>query len=350
MNGIDSISKVLQFFKDTKKHQEVIEGYYGTLIENFECDKTFFTAVEVTAGNRLFHHIVDNDRTGTKILQEMNRLRLPGEITFMPLNRLEVHPTYYPETVDAIPMIEKLVYDPKYDRAIKHVFSKTLICRSMEVATQIARTQNLDCITLDGDQVSRRGALTGGYYDSRKSRLELQRGKMESFKSLQVQEKDYDEHKVKLQNLESDINQLVSEMQRTETKNSKNKDIYDKMRADLRLSKEEAQRIETSRAPKERSLASLQASFESMRTSANSLSDELGTDLLSQLTVDDQKEVDRLNDLIQQLTAENKEALTMRVKVLFVKSFQVFLDILTFICLQCKRFVTIYHQSIIFST
>ena len=47
-------------------------------------------------------------------------------------------------------MIHKLTYEPKFDRALKHVFSKTLICRSMEVATQIARTQNLDCITLDG--------------------------------------------------------------------------------------------------------------------------------------------------------------------------------------------------------
>ncbi|ESO00959.1 hypothetical protein HELRODRAFT_157320 [Helobdella robusta] len=318
LNGIDSIQRVLQFFQDNKKYQEVVDGYFGTLIENFECDKTFFTAVEVTAGNRLFHHIVDNDRTGTKILQEMNRLRLPGEITFMPLNRLEVQETYYPETSDAIPMIEKLTYEPKYDRAIKHVFSKTLICRSMEVATQIARTQNLDCITLDGDQVSRRGALTGGYYDTRKSRLELQRGKLESLRSLQVQEREYDAHKLKLQDilpLLSDINQLVSEMQRTETKNSKNKDIYDKMRADLRMNKEEAQRIETSRAPKERSLASLQACLESMKTSATSFNNELGTDMLSQLTVDDQKEVDRLNDLIQQLTNENKEALNMRVKL-----------------------------------
>ena len=47
---------------------------------------------------RLFHHIVDTDRTGTKILQEMNRLRLPGEVTFMPLNRLDAQETYYPET------------------------------------------------------------------------------------------------------------------------------------------------------------------------------------------------------------------------------------------------------------
>ena len=47
-------------------------------------------------------------------------------------------------------MMSKLAFGKKFDRAIKHVFGKTLICRSMEVATQIARTQNLDCITLDG--------------------------------------------------------------------------------------------------------------------------------------------------------------------------------------------------------
>ena len=47
-------------------------------------------------------------------------------------------------------MISKLRFVDQYSPALKHVFSKTLICRSMEVATQIARTQNLDCITLDG--------------------------------------------------------------------------------------------------------------------------------------------------------------------------------------------------------
>ena len=47
-------------------------------------------------------------------------------------------------------MISKLTFDQKFKIVMMHVFSKTLICRSMEVATQIARTQNLDCITLDG--------------------------------------------------------------------------------------------------------------------------------------------------------------------------------------------------------
>lgn len=51
---------------------------------------------------------------------------------------------------DAIPMISKLRYSPNFDKAFKHVFGKTLICRSMEVSTQLARAFTMDCITLEG--------------------------------------------------------------------------------------------------------------------------------------------------------------------------------------------------------
>lgn len=65
----------------------------------------------------------------------------------------------------------------------------------------------------------------------------------------------------------------------------------------------------------ERSLQSLESNLQSMKTTAMSLNDELGTDLLSQLSVDDQREVDKLNDDIQHLTNENRTALGARVKV-----------------------------------
>ncbi|CAG2221323.1 Structural maintenance of chromosomes protein 3 [Mytilus edulis] len=315
LNGIDSVKKVLQSFTDQGKYSDVVNGYRGILIENLDTEKTFFTCVEVTAGNRLFHHVVDTDKTGTKILTEMNRLRLPGEVTFMPLNRLDARDTNYPDTNDAIPMISKLKYEKEYDRAIKHVFGKTLICRNMETGTQIARTQNLDCVTLDGDQVSRRGALTGGFYDTRRSRLDLQKSKLELTEKLENQEKEYAEHKSKLETLEGKMNNIVSEMQKTETRNSKNKDTFDKMRADLRLMTEELNSIEKSKSPKEKSVASLHSSLEAMQGSAASLNEELGSDLLSQLSVEDQGEVDKLNDTIKQLTQQNKEALTERIRL-----------------------------------
>jgi len=43
---------VLQSFRERNINHDIVDGYYGTLIGMFECDKTFFTCVEVTAGGR----------------------------------------------------------------------------------------------------------------------------------------------------------------------------------------------------------------------------------------------------------------------------------------------------------
>lgn len=316
LNGRDSVKKVLQTFRERGGSFEGIAGnYYGMLIENFDCDKTIYTAVEVTSGNKLFYHIVENDRTGTKILQEMNRQQLPGEITFMPLNRLMYKDVQYPNTNDAIPMISKLTFDTRFERAMKYIFGKTLICRNLEVAIQIARTSNLDCITLDGDQVSHKGALTGGYFDTRRSRLDLHKVHMQLMKEITDQERQLNQHRETLSSTESQINQVVSDMQKAETKNSKNKDVFDKLKADIRLMKEELTALERSRQPKERSLASLDSSLKSMESTEQSLRSELQQELLTQLSVTDQQEVDRLNDDIRRLTQENKEAFSERMRL-----------------------------------
>ncbi len=48
----------------------------------------------------------------------MNKQKLPGEVTFMPLNRLHVRVIDYPQTKDAIAMVSKLEYEDKYDKVI----------------------------------------------------------------------------------------------------------------------------------------------------------------------------------------------------------------------------------------
>ena len=45
---------------------------------------------------RLFHVIVDNDRTASQILSIMNKQKLPGEVTFLPLNKLNPPDVEYP--------------------------------------------------------------------------------------------------------------------------------------------------------------------------------------------------------------------------------------------------------------
>lgn len=99
LNGRDSVCKVLETFRERGGHwKEIADKYYNPVIENFTCAENIYTAVEVTAGARLFHHIVESDRVGTEILKEMNKQKLPGEVTFMPLNRLIVREQSYPKT------------------------------------------------------------------------------------------------------------------------------------------------------------------------------------------------------------------------------------------------------------
>ena len=49
-----------------------------------------------------------------------------------------------------MPLCEQLEYDPLYKAAIDCVFGGRLVCRDMEKASQISKTADMDCITLDG--------------------------------------------------------------------------------------------------------------------------------------------------------------------------------------------------------
>nr|CAD7454929.1 unnamed protein product [Timema tahoe] len=316
LNGRDSVRKVLETFRERGgAAADIANSYYGPVIENFDCEKSIYTAVEVTAGNRLFHHIVDSDKVGTQILKEMNRQKLPGEVTFMPLNRLHVKEQNYPNTNDAIPMVTKLNYELKYDKALRYIFGKTLICRNLEVATHLAKTSGLDCVTLEGDQVSSKGSLTGGYFNTSRSRLEIQKTRSELNAQIRESEEELAKLRENLRETESKINHIVSEMQKTETKNSKAKDIFDKVKADIRLMKEEQTGIERYKLPKERSLEQYASSMEAMKTTKDGLESELHQELMSQLSVSDQLEVDKLNDDIRRLTQENKEAFSLRMRL-----------------------------------
>ena len=101
--------------------------------------------------------------------------------------RLNVRHIDYPQTKDAIAMVSKLTYEEMYDKALRYIFGRTLICRNLEVATQLARTTGLDCVTLDGDQVSSKGSLTGGYFNKSRSRLEIQKTRSEKSEEITQQ-------------------------------------------------------------------------------------------------------------------------------------------------------------------
>jgi structural maintenance of chromosome 3 (chondroitin sulfate proteoglycan 6) len=152
--------------------------------------------------------VVDTDATASKVLDVMLKEKT-GRVTFMPLNRLKPKIPTYPNAQDAIPLMEKLQFDPKLEKAFQQVFGKTCVCRDLNVAAAYVKSHGINTITLDGDKVDRKGALTGGYHDVRKSRIEAVKEVQQWRSKFESDEKKSKEVKVSITRAEQEITKVT---------------------------------------------------------------------------------------------------------------------------------------------
>lgn len=79
-------------------------------------------------------------------------------------------------------------------------------------------------------QVSSKGSLTGGYFNTSRSRLEIQKTRSELTAQIREAEEELSQLRGNLRETEGKINHIVSEMQKTETKNSKAKWVLENLK------------------------------------------------------------------------------------------------------------------------
>ncbi|GJJ78150.1 structural maintenance of chromosome 3 (chondroitin sulfate proteoglycan 6) [Entomortierella parvispora] len=272
-----------------------LEGVYGPLYELFDVEDQYDVAVNVTAGTSLFHVVVDTDHTATRVLEALNKEKA-GRVTFMPLNRLKPSPCTYPEANDAIPMIKQLTFDPKYTKAFEQVFGRALICRTLEIAATYSRSYNLNGITLDGDRVDRKGALTGGYQDTRNSRLH-------SIKSIKLFNLKYQASmercqmvKQEISTLDQRITILLNQIQLIEVQRRQLIDKRDGLASEYRSLVKEEGALKESVESKEKSLQNLTADLKILQSQLEALSQELKSDMVQTLSAEEHS---LLSELIQ---------------------------------------------------
>ncbi|XP_059430650.1 structural maintenance of chromosomes protein 3 [Corylus avellana] len=277
-----------------------IRGVFGPIIELLDCDERFFTAVEVTAGNSLFHVVVENDEISTKIIKHLNSLK-GGRVTFIPLNRVRAPHVSYPQNSDVVPLLKKLKFSPNFTPAFAQVFARTVICRDLDVATRVARADGLDCITLEGDQVSKKGGMTGGFYDHRRSKLKFMNMIMQNKRSLNLKEKELEDVRNMLQEIDQKITELVTEQQKIDAKQAHDKSELEQLKQDITNANKQKQSISKALENKEKSLADVQTQIDQLRASMAMKQAEMGTELIDHLTPEEKVLLSRLNPEIENL-------------------------------------------------
>lgn len=288
------------------KRQHDLDGVYGTLAELFEVNDRYRTAVEVTAGQSLFHYVVDTDETATKVLEILQNEK-SGRVTFMPLNRLRARPVNMPKASDTIPMIEKLQYDATYERAFDHVFGKTIICPNLQVASQYARSHGVNAITPEGDRSDKRGALSGGFHDSRQSRLD----------GVKVVAKWRDEYETKnnrgleirreLEKLDQVVTKTVGELQKLEQQRYQVQNSGGPLRHELKSKRDLLQKKTDDLDAKRRALRNIETNLAVLNDQISAFEAELGSVFQKALTDDEESHLETLNAAAQDLRRQYQE-------------------------------------------
>lgn len=194
--GIRSINTIISDLKINNtngRYNKYIDGYHGIVIKLMKAEPTYFKALETTAGGTLSYHVVDTDEIALFLLKEMNHRGLRGEANFFPLNRVyaaDIRPLR--DTQKGRHLLSLIQYSETYEAVFRQIFGGTIVVSKIADGRAIAKNEQFDCITLDGDQVSHSGPMTGGYVDSRRSRLETMMNISALEKKIDSLKKDYD--------------------------------------------------------------------------------------------------------------------------------------------------------------
>jgi structural maintenance of chromosome 3 (chondroitin sulfate proteoglycan 6) len=243
--------------------------------------------------------VVDNDDTASQLITAMNRER-SGRVTFMPLNRLKSVNIQYPKANDAVPLLSKLTYDRTYQMAFEQVFARTVVCSDLATAAQYTRSHGLNGVTDSGDRVDRKGALTGGYHDNRRSRLDTVKQVKRWGEEYERDATRHTEVKDGLAKLEQQISQAMGEIQRID---AKRKAMVEDRGHQARQANWMLREVEQARqrlARLEGSLADDEAILKAASAKKAALEEELKTPLQQQLSPAEVQELETLSKNAEQ--------------------------------------------------
>lgn len=144
----------------------------GAFQDLISTEDRFAVAVETAAGGHMNDVVVEDKDTAVNAINYLKRESI-GRARMLPLDKISTRDKSAKSQMakkkkGVIGYADELVnFDNNYSRAVKHVFSDTLIAEDLEAVKNI---NGIRVVTLDGDVMSRGGAMSGGKKKSRKGK------------------------------------------------------------------------------------------------------------------------------------------------------------------------------------
>ena len=305
-NGLSALDSIVEEIGLVKHKQ-----FFGPLYELISAEsEAFETAIEVAIGPALTHVIVDTDETASKLMKELQS-RKAGRITFKPLNQIialrQTQDRRYlndesmdhdikgldnsEENPDAIPLITKVNYPPSIKPAVRAILGRVLLCRNCEVAAEKRKLLKVNCVTLEGEEINQRGALTGGFYDPRESKLRLAKDiqvAKEKYNSIKEEKSKFQDESIRLDQL---ITQLINKLNKLCADSTSLRRLCNDLKKEIQQNDEENGELKKTLVQIKESLINCSRGLEDLTSQKVNYETELASPMLEKLNKQEQKEL-----------------------------------------------------------
>ena len=284
------------------------QGVHGQLIDLMTFDPTLAAAIEATAGNVLFNVVVDSFDTSARILEHFNRRHKPGRVTFFPIDTVNATPKNMPASAEFSPLLSHVKYDPKFAKVFAEVFGRTALASSLEVASRIVSEHQCDVVTTEGDSFNRKGAITGGFVDSRFSRIVAVNGLRNAAVVCAEEKARLAQLCQEVATVEQSITLMLQKLESFHSQEANTHSAIEAERLEFRSMEEQASRLAEQLANNEEARRALDRQNAVAGAAIEELLAERDTDVKATLTAAEDKELERLQAEIGGARAETEVA------------------------------------------
>ena len=248
-------------------------GVHGAFQDLITVEEKYGVAIETAAAGHLDDVVVDDSDTATKAINYLKRESI-GRARMLPMEKIDDRSRSAKSRIalkkkGVIGYAADLVdYQDRFEKAVNYVFSDTLIAEDLDSVKDV---NGVRVVTLDGDKMSRGGAMTGG---KKKKRRGSNKGLS---KSLDPEEKRQEKQELEeeVEDLQKDVAELKKMKEKKEKEEETNEQLIEEkkeLREELKGLREERQELfskqqelETSIDEAGRKQANFQAELENVK-------------------------------------------------------------------------------------
>lgn len=171
-----------KYILDTFKNDKNIVGSVSNLLE---IPEKYLTAISTLIGFSLNDIVIKNASGSKKYIEELKNKKI-GTISFLPLDTIKVSTklSRLPEGKGVIDFARNIVKIKENEniKVVDHLLSNAIVVEDLDIANSLIINGYSDrIITLDGDLVSARGRISGGY---KKNKVDLTLSKKEELNTI----------------------------------------------------------------------------------------------------------------------------------------------------------------------